>query len=254
MILSRRVALNNTQLDAVHDSIVIRGIDTGVPHETISAVNRMGGFGQRVTGQHYESLDVNVTFAINIPYTDLETRRTAYESVIRWANQTGWLTVNYMPNRRLRVDKTVLPSGGDLWKWTDGFTLTFRAYAMPFWQDTTATTSTGSSIAVPGNLTTVCNAEVANATGATIDELILQAGSSQMTFSSLGLDNGETLKIGHTDDGLLTIRIYTSSTSYRDAYFKRTVESSDDLYVEPGTRGLYADSGTATFSCFGRYA
>ena len=254
MILSRRVALNNSQLDEVHASIVIRGVDTGVPHESISTVNRMGGFGQRVTGQHYESLDVNVTFAIDIPYTDLATRRTTYESALRWANQTGWLTVSYMPSRRLRVDKTVLPSGGDLWQWTNDFTVTFRAYAMPFWQDATATTSTSSSIAVPGNLQTVCSAEIANATGSTINDLEVQAGSSQMTFASLGLANGETLKIGHTDDGLVTIRIYTSSTSYRDAYSKRTVSSDDDLYVDPGTRGLYVSGGTATFSCYGRYA
>lgn len=254
MILSRRVALDNVQLDELHPRIVIRGIDTGVPHESISAVNRMGGWGQRITGQHYETLDVNVTFAIDIPYTDMETRRTVYESAIRWANKKGWLTVNYMPGRRMRVDKTVLPSGGDFRQWTDAYTITFRAYAAPYWQDVTATTSTGSSIAVPGNLPTVCNAEVANATGSTIDDLTVAAGSSQMTFDDLGLANGETLKIGHTEDGLLTIRIYTSSTSYRDAYDKRSVSSADDLVVEPGTRGISASSGTATFSCHGRYS
>lgn len=254
MILSRRVALNNVYLDELNEWIVVRGIDTGVPHETISTVNRMGGWGQRITGQHYETLDVNVSFAIDIPYKDLETRRTVYESAIRWANQKGWLTVNYMPDRRMRVEKTVLPSGGDLWRWTADFTITFRAYSAPYWQDVTATTGTGSSISVPGSLQTVCNAEVLNDTGSAINELTIVAGGSQMTFDDLGLANGETLKIGHTDDGMVTIRIYTSSTSYRDAYGKRAVSSADDLYVDPGTRGILASSGTATFSCHGRYA
>ena len=49
MILSRRVALNGQQLDELHDAIVIRSIDPGVPNESISAVDRMGGAGSRIT-------------------------------------------------------------------------------------------------------------------------------------------------------------------------------------------------------------
>ena len=50
MILSRRVALGGVQLDEIHEAIVIRSIDPGVPNETINAVERMGGAGQRITG------------------------------------------------------------------------------------------------------------------------------------------------------------------------------------------------------------
>ena len=50
MILSKRAALNGVQLDELFPEIVSRSVDPGVPHETVSAVSRGGGFGQRVTG------------------------------------------------------------------------------------------------------------------------------------------------------------------------------------------------------------
>lgn len=52
MILSRRVSLGGKQLDEIDEMIVIRKVDPGVAHEAVQAVNRMGGFGQRMTNQH----------------------------------------------------------------------------------------------------------------------------------------------------------------------------------------------------------
>ena len=63
MILSRRVALGGVQLDEIHERIVIRSVDTSVPHEDVQAVNRMGGWGQRMTGNHWETLEVTVNAA-----------------------------------------------------------------------------------------------------------------------------------------------------------------------------------------------
>lgn len=254
MILSRRAALNGVQLDEIDPWIVIRGVDTGVPHESISAVNRMGGFGQRVTGKHWESLDVSITWAMDIPRTNLPLRRQIYEAVTAWALQKGWLTVKYMAGRRMWVDHVVLPSGGDLWRWTDEFTITFRAYGVPFWQGDTKVSASGGSITVPGNLPTVCDAEITNATGSTINSLTVKVGQSQMTFAGLVLANGERLVIGHDNGGLLYIRIYTSATAFRSAYDKRTGGSADDLTVEPGAQAITVSAGTYSISCFGRYA
>ena len=66
MILSKRVALGGVQLDEIHESIVIRSIDPGVPDETVQTTSRMGGAGQRITGSHWETLEVAVNFAINV--------------------------------------------------------------------------------------------------------------------------------------------------------------------------------------------
>ena len=48
MILSKRVALNGQQLDDLHERIVIRSFDAGVPHEEIEAVSIQNLFGQRI--------------------------------------------------------------------------------------------------------------------------------------------------------------------------------------------------------------
>lgn len=253
MILSRRVALNNVQLDGLHQRIVVLGVDPGTPDESISTVNRMGGSGKRVTGEHWETLDVTVTYGIDVKRTQMELRRQIFDAVNAWALGRGWLTVDWMPDRRMYVDKVILPSSGDMWDWTKSYDIVFRAYGVPFWQDETATTSTGSGITVPGIVQTVCDAEVTNSGSSTIDELTVTVGDSTMFFEGLGLAAGETLKIGHTADGLLTIRIYESEIFWRSVMNKRTGESADDLYVSPGYNAISASGGSISVSCFGRY-
>ena len=255
MIMSRRAALGGVYLDAQDTSIIIKGIDIGVPHESMSAVNRMGGVGQRVTVQHWEYLDVNITFAIDKKKTDLSGRKTVFDKAIKWAMAKGWLTVNFISGRRLYIDKVILPSAGDLWEWKNGYTITLRAFGIPFWQDTTATTSTGSSITVPGVMQTVCDANIVNSGSSTINSMTVQIGDSSMIFDSLGLAAGETLEIGHTTDGLVTIQIKATNNTYRSAYGKRTTGSSDDLFVEPGSNSISVTGGTVTktISCRGRW-
>ena len=255
MIMNRRVALGGTQLDSLDDSIVIRSVDPGVARENVSTVDLMGGAGQRVTSEHWSTLEASVTFAIDIPKRQLDDRREVFDKVIVWALQKGWLTMNQRPDMRLWVDKVVLPGGGDMWNWTDEYTITFKAHRVPFWQDDTATTATGDRIIVPGQMETVCDAELTNGSGSTIDSLTLQIGESVFVFSSLGLDDGETLKISH-DGGVLSIRIQEDANTSRSAYGKRTGWSSDDLYVKPGTRLITVSEEDVTWSvsCCGRYA
>ena len=254
MIMSRRVALGGTQLDSLDTSIVIQSIDTGVPHESISAVNLAGGYGQGITSQHEETQDVTVVFGIDKPKTDLAGRRTVFDKVIAWANGLGWLTVNFMPGRRILIDKAILPSAGDLREWTNNFTLIFRAYTMPYWQDTEATTSNNGSITVPGTKETAMEAEITNISLSTIDEMTVTAGSSHFYFEDLGLEAGEVLEIGHDNEGRLTLQIY-DGTNRRSAYMKRTGESDDELWVMPGAQSFSVTGGTVskTFSVKGRW-
>lgn len=261
MIMNRRVALGGTQLDSLDDSIVIRSTDPGVARENVSAVDRMGGIGQRITSEHWSVLEASVTFAIDIPKRQLTDRREVFDKVIAWALGKGWLTMNQMPDKRLYVDKVVLPGGGDMWEWTNEYTITFKAYDVPFWQDDEATEATiaaadegSGSITVPGLMETVCDAEITNASGNTIDSMSVTVGSSVMSFTSLGLADEEKLVIGH-EGGTLYIRIYTGSSYFRRAMDKRTGSSADDLYVTPGAKAITITGGsvTAKVSCFGRY-
>ena len=252
MILTRRVALNGTQLDQIDQSIVIRSIDPGTPKETVQSVSKMGGFGQRITGRHWETIDVSVTYAIDIPKKRIADRRDVFDAVNAWAQAGGWLTVNYMAGRRLYADSVTVPSSEDLWNWTEEFTIIFRAYAVPFWQSDTQTTSTSSTITVPGTAPTVCDAEIENDSGSTIDTMSVQVGRSAMSFSDLGLADGETLVISHAANGTLSIRIRNGNT-YRSAMDKRTGGSADDLYVNPGSNLITVSDGAHTVSCYGRW-
>ena len=234
MILSRRVALGGFQLDEIHERIVIRSVDPGTTDENVQTVSRMGGVGQRVTGAHWEKLEATVEFGIDIPKRDLAGRREVFEAVKSWAMRRGWLTTNEMPGRRMFVDKVILPSGGDLWNWTESMEITFRALNVPFWQDETPgiavenlITNGDISIDVSGNVTGVLDAEFTNRSGQTINRLSITAGGNTISFTNLALGGTDTLAISHGTDGLL--RITAGGVSVLD---KRT--GADDLYVVPG--------------------
>ena len=261
MILTRRAALGGSQLDSQDTSIVIRSTNPGTPQETVNTVSLMGGSGQRIAGRHYEILEASVAYAIDKPKKQLTARRAVFDKVNAWALNKGWLTMNCMSGKRMWVEDVVIPSSGDLFNWTDEYTITFKAYGVPFWQDDTATEVTiaaadsgAGTITVPGVAETVCYAEITNVSGSTINTMSVTIGSSSFSFSNLGLADDEVLMIGHQNNGVLFIRIYDGNL-YRDAYGKRTGGSADDLYVNPGSNDITITGGsvTATVSCYGRY-
>ena len=265
MILSRRIALNDVWLDELDEAIVIRSIDPGTPKQNVQTVNRMGGAGQRMTVRHWESIEATVTFAINLPKTSLKSRRQVFDAVVAWANNTGWLRINYMQDRRLHVDSVVIPSPGDLWEWTDEYTITFRAYNVPFWQSTVVekefrgTTVGGITMDVPGNVESVLNATVTNNSGKAISYLKFEVKQSGKTLSNLQLDdialpaNGK-VEIAHTN-GILTIKKISGNSS-ESIMNRMNAASSDDLFIRPGTISITFSAERAVivgFSLRGRY-
>lgn len=259
MILSRRAALNGRYLDEVHERIVIREIRFGEISNTLSTTSRMGGSGQRITGDHDESMEVEVDFAILVPKDDLITRRRIWEDACSWALQGGWLTVNFLPERRLWVDKTLIRAAGDLRDWSTAYTITFRATSVPYWQDVlpvtvtkTGVSVTSFTIPVPGNKRTVAEAEFTNTSGSAVTTFAINAGGSAIALTGISLADGAALKITHENNGIL--RILAGSTS---VYDKRVAASADDLYMDPGVRTVILDAGgagTLKVSVRGRYA
>ena len=234
MILTKRVALGGRQLDEIDDAIVIRSIDPGTTKESVSAVSRMGGSGQRVTGEHFDTLEASVTFAIDAPKKMLSRRREIFDQVISWALQKGWLTTNEMPDRRMYVDKVAVPNSGDLWNWTEEYTIAFRAYNVPFWQAELPATASGNvaasgtvTVPVAGNVQSVLDVTFQNRSGMTINNFWVQANGNRITLANLALGGSETLTISHGTDGLLRIR--KGSVSVYDKY-----TGADDLFVNPG--------------------
>lgn len=259
MIRARRVALNNVQLDQANSAIVIRSIELQDSKDSISAASSAAGFGQRITGSRRDTVDVVVKFAIDIKKTSLANRATALEAVNAWAARASisrggaWLTVNYRSGRRIRVVLAQAPGEGNLWDWTKEFTITFRAYYIPYWEDAAESTGTigsgtsgSANITVAGSAPAQVNVTVNNTSGGTVDAVSVAVGEKTMAFTSLALANGEKLIIDHTINGFVRIRIQASGGTYRSAMAARTTASADDLTAMPGT---VACSFTAGASC-----
>ncbi len=210
-----------------------------------------------------DSLDVQIKIAIRQKRDNLQAREEVIERINAWAAPGGYLTLNYKPGRRLRVRLQQAIGGGDPWEHTGEFTLTFRAYGIPFWeQENAASVSTGTagsasaSMYIDGSAETVANVELANQSGATINSAEIIAGACRMRFLNLGMGGSESLVIDHDAEGLLRIRI-RNGNSYRSAMAKREPGgSADDLFIAPGNRSFSFTAQRAcrmTVSVRGRY-
>lgn len=275
MELKRRAAINGAQLDEIDSRILIQGIEPAAGKESSSAVTLWGADGSRVTGRHREYLDVEIQFSLDIRGDHYAERGEILEKINAWATGVGTvntnggniLTVSTKPGRKLVVVPWQLPGDGDALKWTNRFTITFRAYGVPYWQDEIGSMlrvldadSVNRQLGVPGNMDSTLDAEFENTSGARIDTFTIRTPTSVLRFEGLGLKNKETLVIGHADDGqrnLLRIYIIDREGEVRSAMDKRTTDSSDDLTTNSGTirvRMSAGGSGTLLVIAAGRYA
>ena len=249
MIFSRRVALNEVQLDELHDAIVIRSIEPAAGRDTINAVGNGGPYGQRITGGRRDNIDIVIKFAIDIRRTDLQGRSEVLEAVNAWAaiacreNGGAWLTVGHRPDRRIRVILAQAAAEGDLWQWTDDYQLTFRAYGVPYWENLNAasyaiggeTLNASGAITIGGSAPASVGVIMENTSGAVINSLNVSVDAKVMSFNTLALAAGETLVIDHDEKtGLIRIRIRNVFETYRSVLDKRTPESVDDFITPPG--------------------
>lgn len=257
MVLKHRVALNGVQLDSLDNRILIQSVDEAAGKDTITAVSLGGADGQRITGKRRDTLDVTVKFSIRS--RDMATRSTILDNVNKWAYGGGTLTLNNRTNKNLTVELVQAPGGGDQYKWTSEYTLVFRAYAVPYWQDTTATSktltqgSTGSdTLNVPGSAESVANVTVQNKRGSDMGGITLNINGNEMTFTNLGLVNNGSLVIDHVmTGGVMTIRARIGNVS---VLANRT--GADDFVTKPGSNTIaYSTDGSVivTVSAKGRY-
>ena len=265
MILAHRAALNGLQLDSVDSRIIIQSIREEDGREVTNTVG-IPGAGSRVTSEHRDSLDVIIRFAIRARKREMITRETVIEAVNAWAAGGGWLTLGHKPGRRLRVVLAQAPGSKDPWTLTEDYALTFRAYAVPYWQEENPaimqrknTNSATFTLGVNGSVKSVCEASFHNTSGSTVNTFSVDTGESAMSFSGLGIANGETLEIDHEDTGrrfILRARIKSAGGVYRSVLDRRSAASDDDLYVTPGNHSVVmtaGGTGTMQLMCAGRF-
>ena len=245
MRLAHRVSLGGVQLDSLDERIIIKGIEGGAGKDTVTAVATGAGDGTRITGRRRESMEVQVRFSMNIRRDSLEEREEVLEAINAWAAAIpAYMKINYKPNRRLYVDEIVTPGEGDIWKRLSEYTIVFRAHAIPYWQENTentAATKTGQSgsgtILAAGSAEAPADIELANRSGALINDASVTVNGYTMTFAQLALAANESLVIDHpvsNGKAVIRIRIRNAQGSYRSVMAKRTDGSADELMIRPG--------------------
>ena len=267
MQLKHRVALDGVELDSIDYRIMIQKIEVADGKENISTVSLFGGSGSRVTNIHRDCLDITVKFTIRLRKTEMAAREEILEKVNAWAFAGGWLTTNYKENRKIKVFRAQAAGAGDPWNWTKEYAIVFRACGVPYFQEKNAETAMFTNVSsknitfgVNGSEKSVLDVQFKNTSGSTINSFTISTGEASMTFSSLGLANGETLVIDHHDTGkknILRIRIRSTAGVYRSAMAKRTSGSGNELTISPGTHTVAmtaGGAGTITVSCNGRFA
>lgn len=259
MILARRVALNGVQLDSLDNRILISAIDEAAGRDNISAVSLGAGDGQRITAKRRDTLDITVKFNLNIKNSDMAGRTALLNAINKWASGGGVLTVGHRSGQQLAVVLAQAPGGGDQYSWANEFTMVFRAYGVPFWEDVTATsqaleqdTSGSGSITMDCSAETIGNVTVQNKSGGEIDSVSVTVNGNEMTFTDLGLTNNAYLTIDHvTTGGACCLRARIGNTSVLALR-----SGADEFVMKPGANAIsFSAEGDVivTVSAKGRY-
>lgn len=238
------VWLDGLPLHEIDPTIILTDIIEQPAAVDVVSYPRAQGSGTRVSKRTRQSLSVSVRF--RIWEYNVTRRKAVMQKVIAWAKGGKRLAVNDRPAQRLRVEVDELPTIQSALHWQQEISLTFTAYAFPFWENDYAdslTTSGAASMYVAGD-----------ADSAPVDVSITPSGSKvtvkadQTTITLTGISGD--VEISHGDDGLL--RIVSGGESI---LFHRTPESSDDLFVTPGRVNDFSiEGGTATFRVRGVWA
>jgi len=246
------VALNGIELHSLDGAIVLQGVDEGAPNWNITAGNRGGKDGQRVNSIEKRYRDVTVSFAI-AEKRNLILRADILQRVCAWAAEGGDLTVSYRDRQKLRVVCAALPAVKTLTKWAETYSITFRAYAVPYWQSMDpevidiAATASGSGVltlreTAGGKLCMVA----LNSSGSQVDTVSLTANGDSFGFTGLALANGERLVIAYDENDIQQIYIINAAqTATRSALAARTAASSDDIRLKHGANTIGVGAGAA---------
>lgn len=245
------VALNGIELHTIDSAIILQGLDEGAASWNITAGSRAGNAGQHVNSVEKRYRDVIVTFAVS-EIRDLIRRSNIIQRVCAWAAAGGDLTVSYRDRQKLRVICQQLPAVKTLTKWAESYSITFRAYDIPFWQSMdreSATISAGTSgsatLAVKESAGGKLCFEATNGSGSTVNAVNVTANGNSLIFASLGLANGEKLIVDYDEKDIQRLRIKNTSDVYRSVLSKRTTASNDDVLLKCGANTISVTSGAA---------
>lgn len=238
------VWLDGLPLHELDPTILLTNIIEQPAAVDVVSYPRARGAGTRVTKRTRRSLSVSVRF--RIWEYDVTRRKAVLQKVIAWAKDGKYLAVNDRPDQRLRVEVDELPTIQSALHWQQEISITFTAYASPFWESAytdSLTTSGAASMSVAGDAD---SAPVDVSITPSGDTVTVRADQTTITLTDLS----GAVEITHGDDGLM--RIMSGGESILS---HRTPESSDDLTATPGrVNDFSVEGGTATFRVRGVWA
>lgn len=244
-------SLGGKSLRHLDSRIVIRNIQDSAEENALFADNPVAG--KRLLSARRDSLQVTLTFTV-WEFQRLADRMQAIQAANAWAAAGGFLTVSTRPGQRLRVRCTGYAQAQDLRNYQEEMSLTFTAAGTPFWEEEKerAITLTGASASgsmLCGGTVSGDNAARAEfavkATGGTLNTLTVTVGDTSMSFSSLGIAQGNTLTLAYDNRGFQ--RIYQGSNSKLS---RRSAASKDDLLAPPGSVAFAVSANVAVSARF----
>lgn len=247
------IYLNGTSLRSVAQTRTwIQQVTEEVPAPDMVTAAFPGWDGERLVRGERRGLKVTVTVTIHEVF-NLAARAAALEAIAKWVGSGGVLTASYRTGQRLRVVPSGRPALGAVRDYTQEVKIEFTAYAVPYWEDATATAVTGTagatgslSITVPGSHETPLDAEIT--AGAAVTSLALTVNGRTISLTGLSLSSGDKVTFEHTDEDILLIK--AGSTHILS---KRTADSADDLLLIPGANTVsWTADGSVTVKAMAR--
>jgi len=227
-------ALNGVTPESLDPSIRVTDLTELPPRMRVVTAPTLH-HGLRLLRRIRESLTVRVSFLIT--EYDPARRRELLQRLHAWADPGGLLSFSDRPGQQLRVECDTLPTLNAL-SWSDEMSLSFTAYAVPFWEmaeEDSVTTAGSTSWTLPGTADECPVAvTVTNKGAAPLTTLHLACDDTRMTFEGLSLPVGGVFTL--TQDG-------TAIIDGTAAFLARTDDSSDLLLADCGKPVAVSVSG-----------
>jgi hypothetical protein len=225
------IILNDTAILTACPEILIQDVSHTAPAFARDWMRQANRDGMIMGNERKEGCGVGIKFVL--PVRDYAERMEALGSITAWCQKGGVLETEDRPGQRLHVVCEKMPSMASVKNIGDEMEIRFKAYARPFWEESTpetlemaAGTSGSGTITVPGNIDgALVEAEIT--AGASVSEITLTVGETSITLSGIALENGQIVKIQYDERNIQSIKV--GGTSLMD---KRT--GSDDLLTVCG--------------------
>lgn len=229
MNLRTRVWLDDQGLHDLDPAIIITDVTESAPKVQKTTAAPALGEGSLLLRSVRRSLSVTVHFLIR-EYSPAR-RYAVLQKIQAWARGKK-LCVSYRPGQQLHVTADALPVLPSSLKWTGTLSVTFTAYAMPYWQDAAPLRFTGEkgTLLVPGTAPGApADVTVTNTGSGTATSLTVHTGGSMIALQNISLPAGGSVVFAHDENGLMSITCGGVSLLAH-----RTAASADDLLVRPG--------------------